>query len=267
MRLRRMLLSCLLVVVGGLLSITLAEAKVVTQTVAYEQGGTALEGYLAYDDAQPGPRPGVLIVHAWKGLGEYEMGRARQLAELGYVALAADIYGKGVRPADAQAAGAEAGKYRSDRALLRARAQAGLDALAGLAQTDPARLAAIGYCFGGGAVLELARSGAQLNGVVSFHGNLDTPNPDDAQHIRAKVLVLHGADDPHVTQDSVRAFIAEMTAARTDWQLVEYGGAVHAFSDPGAGSNPAAGAAYNAAADRRSWQAMLAFFDEVFQTP
>ncbi len=263
MRTRMLLLTGVLALAGWTMLSTVAEAKVITQTLNYEQDGVELEGYLAYDDAHSGPRPGVLIVHAWMGLGEYEQGRARQLAELGYVALAADIYGKGVRPTDPQSAGAEAGKYRADRALLRARAQAGLAALKGLAQVDPARVAAIGYCFGGGAVLELARSGAELGGVVSFHGNLDTPNVDDAQNIRCKVLVLHGADDPHVNQDAVQAFIAEMTAAKVDWQLVEYGNAVHAFSDPRAGDDPSKGAAYNASADKRSWQAMLDFFGEL----
>lgn len=243
-----------------------AEAKVVTQTVEYEQGGVVLEGYLAYDEALSSLRPGVLIVHAWKGITDYERGRAQQLAELGYVAFCADIYGKGVRPADSQAAGEQAGKFRADRPLLRARAQAGLDTLKALPQVDPARVAAIGYCFGGGTVLELARSGAPLAGVASFHGNLDTPLPAPPGAVQCKVLVLHGADDPHVTADSVAAFAAEMRAAGADWQLVMYGGAVHSFSDPGAGDDPSKGAAYNAAADRRSWQAMLDFFDELFST-
>lgn len=264
MRVLTILLCSMAAVCGWLTISTKAEAKVVTETLEYEQDGTVLEGYVAYDDAVTGPRPGVLIVHQWKGLGEYEMGRARQLAELGYVAFAADIYGKGIRPTDAKSAGAEAGKYRADRALLRARAQAGLAALKGLAQVDPARVAAIGYCFGGGTVLELARSGAELAGVISFHGNLDTPNPADAQHIRCKVLVLHGADDPNVTHEAVQTFIKEMATAKVDWQLVQYGNAVHAFTDRGAGDDNSKGAAYNASADRRSWQAMLDFFAELF---
>jgi dienelactone hydrolase len=265
MHMRMMLLVCLISLAGGLAFTTRPEAKVVTQTVDYEQGGVALEGYLAYDDAQAGVRPGVLVVHQWMGLTDYERGRARQLAALGYIALAADIYGKGVRPTDAQSAGAQAGKFRADRALLRARAQAGLDKLKSLPQVDPMRVAAIGYCFGGGAVLELARGGAELNGVVSFHGNLDTPNSGDAKNIHCKVLALHGADDPHITQDMVQAFIKEMAAAKVDYQIVEYGGAVHAFTDPGAGDDPSKGAAYNASADKRSWRAMLDFFSEIFQ--
>jgi dienelactone hydrolase len=207
----------------------------------------------------------VLIVHAWKGITDYERGRARQLAELGFVAFCADIYGQGVRPVDNQAAGAEAGKYRADRPLLRARAQAGLDALKSLPQVDSARIAAIGYCFGGGTVLELARSGAELAGVVSFHGNLDTPLPAEPGAVKAKVLVLHGADDPHVTMEHVAGLAEELRAAGADWQLAMYGGAVHAFTDPGAGDDPSKGAAYSATADARSWQAMLDFFAEVLQ--
>jgi dienelactone hydrolase len=265
MKVHILILVCFISITGLLAFSTKSEAKVITQTVDYEQGGVALQGYLAYDDALSGVRPGVLVVHQWMGLTDYERGRARQLAALGYVALAADIYGKDVHIADAQAAGAQAGKFRTDRALLRARAQSGLDQLKSLPQVDPQRIAAIGYCFGGGAVLELARSGAELNGVISFHGTLDTPNPDDAKNIHCKVLALHGADDPHVTQDMVQAFIKEMAAAKVDYQVVEYGGAVHAFTQPEAGNDPSKGAAYNASADKRSWQALLDFFGEIFQ--
>lgn len=242
-----------------------AQAHLVTKTVEYRQGDTVLEGYLAYDDAAKGKRPGVLVIHEWKGVGPYEKGRAEQLAQLGYVAFAADIYGKGVRPATNEQAAAEAGKYRgNDRTLLRARAAAGLDKLASFPQVDPKRLAAIGYCFGGTSVLELARSGADLDGVVSFHGGLATPNPADAAKIRAKVLVLHGADDPYVPPAEVAAFQQEMRQAKVDWQMVYYSGAVHSFTNPKSGSDPAKGAAYNEKADRRSWEAMKQFFKEIF---
>lgn len=241
-----------------------AEAKVVTETIEYKEGETTLEGLLAYDDAAAGPRPGVLVIHAWMGLGAYEKRCAEELAAQGYVALAADIYGKGVRPENREEAMAQAGKYRADRPLLRARARAGLEALKAQKRVDPKRCAAIGYCFGGGAALELARSGAEVAAVVSFHGNLDTPNPEDAKNVKARVLVCHGADDPHVKAEAVAAFEAEMRAAKVDWQLVKYGGAVHSFTDPGAGSDPSQGVAYNAAADRRSWREMKALFDEVF---
>ncbi len=240
-----------------------AEAKVVTRTVEYKDGDTLLEGYLAYDDAAADRKPGVLVVHEWKGLDDYAKKRAEQLAGMGYVAFAADIYGKGVRPKDHQEAGATAGKFKGDRALLRRRARAGLDALRAQPGVDPARLAAIGYCFGGTTVLELARSGAEIAGVVSFHGGLDTPVP--AKTLKAKVLVLHGADDPHVPDKDVLAFAKEMRDAKADWQLVSYGNAVHGFTNPNNGGDPSKGAAYDAAADRRSWAAMRAFFDEVLK--
>ena len=180
------------------------------------------------------------------------------------MAFGADIYGKGIRPATPEAAGREAGKYRSDRKLLRARAQAGLAELRRQPLVDPGRLAAIGYCFGGTTVLELARSGADLLGVVSFHGGLDTPTPEDAKNIRAKVLALHGADDPHVPPQQVAAFQDEMRKGGVDWQMVIYGGAVHSFTNPDSGNDPSKGVAYNEKADRRSWEAMRVFFAEIF---
>ena len=239
-------------------------AAMQTKTIQYAQGDQALEGYLAWDDAIAGPRPGVLVVHEWTGLGDYVKTRARKLAELGYIAFAADIYGKGVRPATPQEAGKVAGKYKNDPKLMRQRVRAGLDALLSEPLCDPKRVAAIGYCFGGTCVLELARSGADVAGVVSFHGGLATANPADAKNIRGKVLALHGGDDPHVPPREVAAFEDEMRAAGVDWQLVVYGGAVHAFTNPAAGNDNSRGAAYNAAADRRSWEAMKAFFAEIF---
>jgi len=236
-----------------------------TETVEYKQGDVTLEGYLAYDDAVTGKRPGVLVVHEWDGVGDYVRMRAEQLAKLGYVAFAADMYGKGVKAKDAQEAGALAGALRSDRPLMRARARAGLEVLRQNPLCDASRIAAIGYCFGGGVSLELARSGADLAGVVSFHGNLDTPRPEDAKNIRGKVLILTGADDPYVTPAQVAAFEDEMRKANVDWQLVAYGGAVHGFTNPGHGSDPTKGAAYNEKADHRSWEAMKQFFDEIFK--
>lgn len=242
-----------------------AQAGVVTKTVEYRQGDTTLEGYLAYDDSVKGKRPGVLVIHEWTGLGPYEKKRAEQLAQLGYVAFAADIYGKGVRPTTPEFAAREATKYRgTDRSLIRARAAAGLEKLATIPEADPDRLAVIGYCFGGTAALELARSGANLRGTVSFHGGLDTPIPADALKIRGKVLALHGADDPHVPPAQVAAFQQEMRLAKVDWQMNYYGGAVHSFSNPKSGNDPAKGVAYNEKADRRSWEAMKIFFNEIF---
>ena len=241
-----------------------AHAAIQERTVEYKQGDTVLEGYLAYDDAIQGKRPGVLVVHAWMGLSEYEQRRARELAALGYVAFAADIYGKGVRPADRQEAGQQAGKFRANRELLRQRASAGLQVLADNPHVEASKIAAIGYCFGGGAVLELARSGANVVGTVPFHGNLDTPNPDDAKNIKGKVVVMHGAEDPNVNDEQVAAFQKEMRDAKVNYQINAYGGAVHAFTDPRAGDDPSKGAAYNAQADKRSWQAMRDFFAEIF---
>jgi dienelactone hydrolase len=242
-----------------------AQARLVTKTVEYRQGETTLEGYLAYDDSIKGKRPGILVFHEWMGVGPYEKMRAEQLATLGYVAFAADIYGKGVRPATPALAAKEAGKYRGDdRTLIRERAKAGLAKLAGFPEVDPNRLAAIGYCFGGTAALELARSGADTKGTVSFHGGLNTPNPGEARNIKGKVLALHGADDPYVPAPEVAGFQQEMRAAKVDWQMVFYGGAVHSFSNPKSGNDPSKGAAYNEKADRRSWEAMRAFFNEIF---
>ena len=242
-----------------------AEAQVHTERIEYRHGDTVLEGHLAYDATIKGKRPGVLIVHQWKGLTDYEMKRAEMLARLGYNVFALDIYGKGVRPKSSQEAGAEAGKYKNNRALLRARAQAGLAVLQKHELTDPRRVAAIGYCFGGTAVIELARSGADIAGVVSFHGGLDSPQPADGTKIKCKVLALHGADDPFVPAKDLAAFEDEMRQAKVDWQLVKYGGAVHSFTDWNAGDNPQQGAAYNERADRRSWEAMKQFFAELFK--
>lgn len=256
----RLRLSLLALLVGALP----AKAGVHTELVEYKQGDTVCEGYLAYDDSTTDKRPGVLVVHEWTGLNDYSKKRAEQLAQMGYVAFAVDIYGKGVRAKDTQEAAKLAGKYKQDRKLLRARAQSGLDVLASNARTDPKRIAAIGYCFGGTTVLELARSGAPVAGVVSFHGDLATPTPEDAKNIKGKVLVCHGADDPFVPEKTVAAFEDEMRKAGVDWQLIAYGDAVHSFTNPGAGDNKKAGAAYNAKADHRSWEAMKQFFAEIF---
>jgi dienelactone hydrolase len=187
------------------------------------------------------------------------------LARLGYVAFASDIYGKGVLAKDAKEAAALAGIYLGDRKLLRARASAGLDVLRNRPEVDPKRLAAIGYCFGGTTVLELARSGADLASVVSFHGLLNTQTPGDARNINGKVLVLHGGDDPYVPMKQVEAFQEEMRNGGVDWQFVTYGGAVHRFTNPEAGNDNSKGAAYNERADRRSWEAMKDFFAETLK--
>jgi dienelactone hydrolase len=207
----------------------------------------------------------VLVVHDWTGLGPYVKRRCEELAKLGYVAFGADIYGKGVRPSTHEEAGRLAGMYVKDRALMRERVKAGLEELRKNALTDPKRIAAIGYCFGGAAVLELARSGADIAGVVTFHGALANPNPSNAKDIKAKVLVNHGADDPLVDMGQVNAFMDEMKKTNVDWRVYIYSGAVHGFTMPEAGNDPSTGIAYNERADRRSWQAMRDFFGEIFK--
>ncbi len=245
-------------------AIAAARAELRSRAVEYKEGDATLEGYLVYDDAFHGTRPGVLVIHDWMGVGAYVKSRADQLARLGYVAFAADIYGKDDRPANSQQAAALSGKFKADRKLLRARANAALEVLRKSEPADPARIAAIGYCFGGTAVIELARSGADIAGVVSFHGGLDSPNPADGKNIKAKVLALQGADDPLVPAADIAAFEDEMRKGRVDWQFVAYGGAVHSFTRPDAGNDNSKGTAYNARADRRSWEAMKAFFAEIF---
>lgn len=242
-----------------------AEAAVVVKPVPYEIDGEAFEGMLIYDDAVTSPRPGLLMVPDWLGVTESSAKQAELVAGDKYVVFMADMYGKAVRPSNAQEAGAAADAVRGDRALMRKRAQAAVEVLKGqTAQValDSGKLGAIGFCFGGGAVLELARSGADLQGFVSFHGNLDTPNPADAQNIQAPVLVLHGADDPSVPPEQVEGFIAEMKAANTDWQLVSYGGAVHSFTNPQA--NTPGRNQYHPQVAARSYRAMNDLFDEVF---
>jgi len=242
-----------------------ARAEVQTKTVQYIDGDVMLEGFVAFDPNKSGKQsPGVLVVHQWMGLTDYERGRCEQLASLGYVAFALDIYGKGIRPADTQEAGQLAGKYKQDRDLYRRRLNLGLEQLRAQTGVAKDKIAAIGYCFGGTGVLELARSGANINGVVSFHGGLDSPSPDDGKKIKSKVLVLHGSDDPFVPTKDIDAFKAELNAAKIDWQMIYYSNAVHSFTQPMAGGDNSKGAAYNGKADHRSWDAMLQFFDEMF---
>lgn len=253
--------------VGGalLLAATLpAHAKVITQVVEYREKDTVLEGYMAYDDAFKGKRPGVLVAHQWMGLGNYEKRRAEMLAEMGYVAFALDLYGKGVRPMDAKTAGELAGSFKANRPLWRERARAAVITLRKQPLVDVKRLAIIGYCLGGGTALELARSGADLDGFVSFHGSLDTPTPEDAKAIKGEVLVLHGAIDPYSPPETVEALRKEMEAAKVSYEIQLYGGAVHSFTEREAGNDISKGVAYNEKADKRSWQAMKNLFSQIF---
>lgn len=240
------------------------DAAIQTKTVIYQHGETNLEGVLVYDDAVKGKRPGVLIVHQWMGITDYEKKRAEMLARLGYVAFCADIYGQGIRPTTVPEAGAQATKYKQDRALMRARVNAGLAEFKKSELVDPRRIGAIGYCFGGTTVIELARSGADLAGVVSFHGGLDSPAPGDGKNIKCKVLACHGADDPFVPAADLKAFEAEMKSSGADWQLIQYGGAVHSFTDWKADGS-LRGAKYDERADKRSWEDLKQFLAELFQ--
>jgi dienelactone hydrolase len=252
-----------MVIATLLLMTSFAWAALTEKTIEYKIGSDSFEGFLVYDAAKGGKQPGVLVVHDWLGLTDKTKEKARDFAKLGYVAFAADIYGKGVRPSGQDDAGKLATTYKSDRAKYRAHLNAALDTLKKQSNVDTKRLAAAGYCFGGTGVIELARSGADLKAVVSFHGGLDSPTPADGKNIKAHVLALHGADDPFEKPEDLTAFENEMRTNKVDWQLVKFGGAVHSFTDKTAGTDNSKGAAYNAVADKRSWQDMKDFFGQV----
>lgn len=242
-----------------------SQAALKKMNVTYKQGNTDLEGYLVYDETSRAVRPAVIIIHDWMGEGEYTHMRAEQLAEMGYVAFAADIYGKGTRAKDPKQAGELAGKYKADRKLFRARAKAAYDFLMTKSFVNHDKIAAIGYCFGGTGVLEMARSGLPLAGVVSFHGGLDNPTPADAAQIKTRVLVAHGAIDPFVKAADVAQFQKEMNDAKVNYEFIAYSGAVHAFTEKHAGTDISKGAAYNEQADHRSFARMKSFLEEVFE--
>lgn len=231
--------------------------------IDYEHNGTQLEGFLARDDADDKPRPAVLIAHAWRGRSEFECDKARELAKLGYAGFAMDLFGKGVLGGSVEENRQLIQPFLEDRVLLQSRMSKALEILCAHSAVDADKVVAIGFCFGGLCVLDLARAGTDIGGVVSFHGLLGKPDNTAGTPMKAKVLVLHGHDDPMVPVDDVIALENELTEAGADWQIHVYGNTLHAFTNPEA-NDPDFGAVYNAAADRRSWQALMNFLDEVF---
>lgn len=240
-----------------------ANAKVVSQPMQYDHNGTVLEGYLSYDVDVKGMRPGVLVVHEWWGLNDYVRTQVERLATLGYVAFALDMYGKGIWTKDPAEAKKLSGHLRG-KPIMRQRARAGLEILMKNSRVDPKRIAAIGYCFGGTTVLELAYSGAELTGVVSFHGGLTAPKPEDLKNIKSRFLICHGADDGFISPEAIQSFQNGMRQSGADWQMVFFGNAVHSFTNPAADKVGIKGIAYNKHADERSWNYMQIFFKEIF---
>ena len=253
-------LSALLVLV---LPLTV-HAAVQSEAIEYQDGDTKLKGYLYYDDAISGKRPGVIVVHEWWGLNDYAKHRAKMLAEMGYAAFALDMYGDNKVTTHAKDAKGWSTQITENTDAWRRRALAGLATLKASPQVDAERLAAVGYCFGGSTVMQMAYAGADLDGVVSFHGSLPTPAEGEGKQIKASVLAAHGEADTFVPADKVAAFKAALEAAKVDWEFLTYGGAVHAFSNPDAASYGIPNVAYDERADKRSWAAMQSFLKEVF---
>lgn len=235
---------------------------IITTSVEYQHDGVLLEGHLAYDDSHNNPRPAVLVSHAWGGRSEFECEKAERLASLGYTGFALDLYGKGVLGSGPEENQKLMGPLLEDRPMLQARLNAALETVKSLPQVDPNKVAAMGYCFGGLCVLDMARAGLDVKGVISLHGLFAAPGNTGGNSISAKVLALHGWDDPMVPPEQVLALTEEMKSANADWQLHAYGGAVHAFTNPQA-NDADFGTVYDADADRRSWQSVENFFAEV----
>jgi dienelactone hydrolase len=254
----------LLAAIGMGCTAAVAEAAVKTKTVTYTHDGVTLKGHLAWDDAVKDKRPGVLVVHEWWGLDDYARKRAEQLAGLGYVAFACDMYGDGKTTKHPDEAREMAGVVRKNLKTWQGRAQAALKVLQEHELVDAKKLAAIGYCFGGSTALQLVYSGADVAAVVSFHGAIPVPEADQVKAIKAKILICHGALDTFIPEEVLQKARAAYDAAKVDYQMIYYGGAVHSFTVPEADKAGVKGLAYNANADRRSWQEMRRLFDEVF---
>lgn len=238
-----------------------AGAEVQIQPVTYQEGDTTLKGWIAFDDAAPGKLPGVIVVHEWWGLNDYTKMRATMLAEAGYVAFAADMYGDGKTTEHPQEAGEWSGAVAKNKEMAGRRFNAAVEQLKADSRVDPRHISAIGYCFGGSVVLIMAMNGADLDGVVSFHAGI--PTEPAAGDVTASILVCHGAADGFATDEQVQTFKKNLAAANADWEFIAFGGAKHSFTNPGADKRGIDGLAYNEKADKRSWRAMLGFLSEV----
>ena len=243
----------------ALIATTWSHAAVTTKTIEYKDGAQTLEGVLVSPDKMNKTTPIIVMVHNWMGITEETKIQATRYADLGYQVFEADIYGKGIRPTDAKQAGEMAGTYKKDRTLFRKRLNLALQAALEQPQVDAKRVAVLGYCFGGTGALELARSGAKLNAVVTFHGGLDSPTPSDGKNIKSELLILHGKDDPYVPAKDIAAFESELKSNHVKYTMIQYPGAVHSFTDRGAGNDNSKGAAYNAEADAKSYAEAKAF--------
>jgi dienelactone hydrolase len=240
------------------------QAAIKTQTLEYKSGNTILKGFLAYDDTLTGRQPGVVVYPEWWGLTDYPKQRAQMLAKLGYVAFAADMYGDGKTTDDPQQAGQWIGELKQNLPEMVSRAQAALETLRSQPQVDPTRIGAIGYCAGGSVALELARSGAELSAVVTFHAGLAPTTPNPTEQIKPAILICNGGNDTFVSAQEIEAFKDEMRSHNVDWQLNTYGGAHHSFTNPDADRHKMQNVAYNAGADYRSWRDMKQFFEQKF---
>lgn len=254
----RTIVACVLLV--GLTTAVHAEIK--TETITYKVGGIECHGYLAYDDSNEGKRPGVLVVHEWWGLNDYAKKRTEELASLGYVAFAADIYGEGKTAEHPADAGKMMAEVRGNVDQWRERAQAAFETLKEQPQCDAEKLAAIGYCFGGATALQLAYMGADLDAVVTFHGALPAATPEEAEQIKGELQINHGADDPMISEEAIASFKQPLDDANVQYAFISYPGAVHSFTVPTAGEADVEGLAYNQEADEKSWQAMIDLFDQ-----
>jgi dienelactone hydrolase len=244
---------------------SIASAEIKSQKIEYQVGDATMLGYLAYDDASNAKRPAVIVVHEWWGNNDYSRHRAEQLAQLGYVGFAIDMYGKGKTTDDVKQAQQWSGEIHSNPDLASQRIKAAMVILDTWPTVDTNKIAAIGYCFGGSVVLNMARQHMPILGVVAFHGDLSNEHPEQTKDVKAKILVCHGADDPLVNEQAVSKFIDEMKSAGADWQLIQYSGAQHAFTNPAADSHHISGIAYNKEADERSWKLMQDFLSDLFK--